>query len=230
MATHTKSTLHANRFPGESAEYRAARDKLLEEEVALRRHTEQVAAMRRALPQGGVAKDYVFEGVDGRVKLSELFGRHDSLITYHYMFGPERAAPCPMCTGIVGGLAGNAADIEQRAALVVIAASPVARLVEFARERGWRHLRFVSDAGTSFARDYFGNVDGQDVPILNVFRRDKNGTVRHFWGAELGMIPSDPGQDERVGDMLFPLWNALDLTPEGRGKDWYPSLNYDKAK
>lgn len=230
----TRKTLHPHRFPGESVDYRAARDRLLEEEVALRRHTEKVAQMRRALPAGGVAKDYVFEGVAGPIKLSELFGPHDSLITYHYMFGPERKAPCPMCTGIVGALASNAADIEQRAALVVIGASPVARLEAFARERGWRHLRFVSDAGTSFARDYFATIDGSEVPMFNVFRRDAsddgNGAIRHFWASEMSMVPSDPGQDERTGDMLFPLWNALDLTPAGRGTGWYPKLSYPAGR
>jgi predicted dithiol-disulfide oxidoreductase (DUF899 family) len=168
----------------------------------------------------------VFEGENGPVKLSELFGKHLSLITYHYMFGPQRAAPCPMCTGIVSALASNAADIEQRAALVVIARSPVKRLVEFARQRGWSHLRFVSDAHNDFARDYFGLVGEGEEPIFNVFRRDADGTIRHFWASELGMIAPDPGQDPRVGDMVFPLWNVLDMTPEGRGTDWYPSLSY----
>ena len=56
------SPLHEMRFPGESADYRAARDRLLHEEAALRRHIEEVAALRRSLPLGGpVAEDYVFE-------------------------------------------------------------------------------------------------------------------------------------------------------------------------
>ena len=228
MDTDTKGTLHANRFPGESAEYRAARDRLLEEEVALRRHTEQVARMRRELPKGGIAKDYVFEGENGPVKLSELFGKHDSLITYHYMFGPQRKLPCPMCTGIVGALEANASDVAQRAALVVIARSPVKRLIEFARQRGWRHLRFVSDANNDFARDYFGLVGDGEEPIFNVFRREGK-EIRHFWASELGMIAPDKGQDPRAADILFPLWNLLDMTPQGRGTDWYPSVDYGRA-
>ena len=67
-------------LPGESAEYRAARDRLLEREIELRRATEAVAGVRRELPPGGRVKmDYVFEGAgaDGEptdVRLSELFG------------------------------------------------------------------------------------------------------------------------------------------------------------
>src|SRR5262245_57545403 len=87
------------RFPNESAEYRAARTALLAEEIALRRQLERVAAMRRALPRGGdVTRDYRFIDENGAtVSLAELFGQHDSLIAYFWMFGPERARPCPMC-------------------------------------------------------------------------------------------------------------------------------------
>src|ERR1700760_4745448 len=75
-------------FPGESAEYRAARERLLEQEVELRRATEAVAAARRALPPGGVVpEDYVLAGADGPVRLSELFAPGlDTLGVYHFMF------------------------------------------------------------------------------------------------------------------------------------------------
>src|SRR4051812_41289276 len=112
-----KTTLHETRFPGEDAKYRAARDKLLNAEIALRAHVEEVAAMRRGLPLGGaIPEDYVFEEGRGRIRLSELFAAgKDTLIIYNYMYGPGMAAPCPMCTSILDSLDGAAAHLTQRA-------------------------------------------------------------------------------------------------------------------
>lgn len=91
------------RFAGESAEYRQARTALLAEEIALRRQIQRVAEHRRALPPGPVAKDYRFLDDQGReIGLIDLFGAHETLFTYFWMFGPERERPCPMCTSFVG--------------------------------------------------------------------------------------------------------------------------------
>jgi predicted dithiol-disulfide oxidoreductase (DUF899 family) len=215
------------RFPGESAEYRAARTALLAEEIELRRHIERVAALRRQLPPGGaIPEDYLFQGLRGPVRFSELFGTHDTLVTYNFMYGPQRSRPCPMCTSLLGAFEGGVADIQQRVAFAVLATSPVERLLEFARERGWRHLPFYSSAGTTFNRDYAGETaDSGDHPALNVFRR--TGTViRHFWGGEMGGASADPGQDPRGAPDLAPLWNVLDMTPGGRDPKWYPKLDY----
>jgi len=215
-------------FPNEPAGYREAREALIAEEIELRRHLERVAAQRRALPLGGeVPEDYEFEGEDGgRVRLSEMFGEHDTLITYFWMYGPQRDRPCPMCTNLLGGLDGNARDIEQKAGLAIIALSPVARQQAFARERGWRALRFYSSAGNNFARDYRGLMaDGTDTAALNVFVK-RDGKVHLFWAGELGFETMDPGQDPRGAPDLAPLWNYLDMTPQGRDPDWYPKLEY----
>jgi predicted dithiol-disulfide oxidoreductase (DUF899 family) len=225
--TRPPGSLHDARFPNESAAYRRARDALLVEELALRRQAEAVAARRRALPPGGpVREDYVFEGESGPVRLSELFGQHRTLITYHYMFGPERERPCASCTSLLSGIDGILPDLTRRVAFVAIARSPVARLLAFRRERGWRNLRLVSDGANSFAQDYFGYIQGNEVPIVNVFTRGEDGEVRHFWGNEMGATPSEPGQDSRDNDNAWPLWTLLDNTPEGRGTNWYPKLEY----
>jgi predicted dithiol-disulfide oxidoreductase (DUF899 family) len=230
------------RFPNESTAYRAARNALLAEEMELRRQVERVAAHRRALPMGGeVREDYVFEGESGRTKLSQLFAPDkETLAIYSLMFGPERDLPCPGCTHFLDALEGSTRHILQRINFVVVAKSPVSRLQAFARERGWRHLRLLSTAGNNYDRDYFGDStalsaamrDQQefrpgeewDMPILNVFRRD-GGTIRHFWGSELLYVPPEPGQEYRHNDLLDPLWNMLDVTPEGRG-DFHPKLEY----
>lgn len=217
-------------YPNDSDAYREARTALLAEEIELRRHIERVAARRRALPAGGEPpQDYPFTDQDGNaVTLSGLFGRHDTLVTYFWMFGPERERACPMCTAFLGALDVPARDIMQRVAVAVIGRSPVERQAAFARERGWRNLRFYATAGDDFPRDYRGLApDGSEWPALDVWVR-RAGAVRHFWGSELGGT-ADPGQDPRGAPDPTPLWNILDLTPAGRGTDWYPKLDYSGA-
>jgi predicted dithiol-disulfide oxidoreductase (DUF899 family) len=213
------------RFPNESAEYRAARTALLAEEIELRRHIERVAAQRRTLPPGGeVRGDYRFQGEKGLTDFAGLFGDKDTLAVYSFMFGPQRERPCPMCTALLGPLDGNALDIRQRTALAVVARSPIERLIEFKQERGWRGLPLYSDLNDAYSRAYFGLLpDGSEVPGFNVFTR-RDGIIRHFWSGE--MTTSDPGQDPRGAPDLSPLWNVLDMTPDGRGGDWYPKLDY----
>jgi predicted dithiol-disulfide oxidoreductase (DUF899 family) len=234
-------------FPNESPSYREARNALLDAEIALRRQTEAVAEMRRALPPGGEApEDYVFEriGADLRpekVRLSELFGSFPTIMVYSYMFGPERDAPCPGCTHLLDCIDGAARHVPQRAPLYVIAASPIARLEAWAHARGWDHLQLLSTAGNGYNARYYGNTasltpamraergykDGEDwdEPMLNVFRRD-GGTVRHFWGSELVFAPDEPGQDHRGLDFADPVWGLLDTTPEGRGETFFPKVAY----
>jgi len=216
------------RFPNETKTYRSARNKLLKEETALRRHVEKVAALRRKLPQGGeVLEDYVFEGEHGPVKMSELFVKGNTLVAYSYMFAPKMEKPCPMCTSMLDGLNGNAQHIAQRTNLVVIAKSPIQRILDFTRQRGWSNLKLLSSEKNSYSRDYHGETgEGSQLPVLNVFRKDNN-KIRHFYATELLFAPEDKGQNGRHVDMIWPLWNLLDFTPEGRGKDWYPKLAYE---
>jgi len=213
------------RTPNESADYRAARQALLAEEFELRRHIEKVAAMRRALPPGGaVTGDYRFETEEGPSDLAGLFAGKETLVVYHYMFGPERAKPCPMCTNLLDAWDGNADDIAQRVSLVVVARSPIERLAAVKRDRRWKHLRLASAVGDDFTRDYAAAPDGGlDSGGPAVFTR-RDGVIRHFWSQE--MIASDPGQDPRGAPDPAPLWAVLDMTPEGRGADWYPALEY----
>ena len=173
------------RFPNESDDYRRARNALLAEEIELRRHIERVAEQRRALPPGGVvSRDYHFEGENGAVVFSKLFGDKQTLAIYSYMYGPKREQPCPMCTSLLSAWDGEAADVEQRIALVAVARSPIARLVRFKKERGWRKLKLYSDVAGDYTRDYV-SADDADIPAFNVFTR-RDGVIRHFWSGEMG--------------------------------------------
>ena len=239
------------RFPGESAEYRAARDRLLEQETELRRAMETVAAARRRLPAGGVVPhDYVFqgEGAAGEptdVRLSELFAPgKDALVIYSMMFprdpGDERPGPrgghtaglplaegpCPSCTALLDQLDGAVEHVSQRVNIAASGKAPLPRMLALAQERGWRRLRLLSSAGNSYNSDYLAETaEGHQRPMLNVFHRDGE-TIRHFWGSELLYAPTEPGQDPRHVGTIEPLWNLYDLTPAGRGTDWDEQLSY----
>jgi predicted dithiol-disulfide oxidoreductase (DUF899 family) len=233
-------------YPGESPEYRTARDQLLAREIELRRAMEAVAAARRALPAGGVVpEDYVFQGAQADVRLSELFAPDkDSLVVYSFMFprdpgdarpGPAAGqsaklplleAPCPSCVALIDQLDAAAIHAEPLVNRAVVAKAPAERLQTFARERGWSHLQLLSSAHNSYNRDYLAETDeGFQRPMLNVFHRDGD-VIRHFWGSELFYAGTDPGQDPRHLGTIEPSWNLLDLTREGRPPDWDEQLRY----
>lgn len=225
------------RFPGETQEYRRARNELLEAEIELRRHVEAVAAQRRRLRLGGeVPTDYVFQGSapgdEGfkTVRLSELFqpGK-DSLFLYSFMY-PENTGPmmtpCPSCTSIIDAIDGAAPHVVQRINLAVCAKAPIAMFRQHAESRGWRNVPILSSADNTYNRDYHTEgPDGAQSPIATVFVRRGN-KIHHFWSSELWFAGADPGQDLRHVDFMWPMWSIFDCTPEGRGSDWGPSLAY----
>jgi predicted dithiol-disulfide oxidoreductase (DUF899 family) len=231
-------TQQSARFPGEDSTYRQARNKLLEAELELRKNLEAVATLRRQLPLGGVVpEDYPFiEGASDlndsqtkrEVRLSSLFAPgKDTLAIYSYMFGPSMNEPCSSCTAVLDGLNATAPHATQRINLAVVAKSPVERIRAFAKTRSWNHLRLLSSHGNTYNRDYHGETaQGDQIPSLNVFVR-RNGGIHHFYHTELLFAPPEAGMDGRHVDLIWPLWNLFDYTPEGRGTKWYPKLRYE---
>jgi predicted dithiol-disulfide oxidoreductase (DUF899 family) len=239
------------RFPGESEECRRERNRLLEAEIELRRALERVAEQRRALPLGGVVpEDYRFEEASertGEASFSELFepGK-DTLVIYNFMFprysgdtrpGPAEGetaklplaeTPCASCTSILDSLDGAAQHLARRINLAVVAKSDPERIRTFARERGWRFLRLLSSQNNTYNRDYLGETEaGEQMPVMNVFVRDGGG-FRHTWGTELLFAPRDEGMEGRHVDLIWPIWNVLDMTPQGRGTESrWPALRYE---
>lgn len=220
-------------LPNESPEYRAARERLLEAEVALREQIEEVARLRRALPQGGaIPEDYVFEEwADGKlreVRLSELFKPGDrTLFVYSFMYSPDMDGPCPMCTAFLDGIEGQVRHLERRISTAVVARHDPRELARYAGERGWRNLRLLSSAKNSYNTDYIGEVDGRQMTAANIFERDGDGgEIRHFWNSEMALAPMIEGGELRHVDLAWPLWNILDMSREGRG-NWHPSVSYD---
>lgn len=217
-----KNPMH---FPNESAEYRRARTALLAEEIELRRHIERVSEQRRALPLGGIVPDgYTFITESGPRTFAELFGDKQTLVLYSYMFGPQRERPCPVCTSLLSAWDGTSRNVTQLIAFGIVARSPIERLLDFKKERGWQNLNLYSDTDGDYTRAYVDPKDG-DAPALNVFTR-RDGVIHHFWSGEMGPETADPKQDPRGAPDIDPLWSILDMTPEGRPATWYPKLDY----
>lgn len=217
------------RWPDAGREYTIARDELRDAEHDLTRTIESVAAKRRALPQGSEVDNYEFvEGpqdiasadLPAVIRLDDLFGRHSTVMLYNFMFDGSTQQPCPMCTSLIDGFEGAAADLSQRVGFAVVAPAPLAQLRAYGRSRGWRNVRLLSDPDGTYSRDSGGiSASGELRSLMTVFTR-RDGSIRHFYTSK--KPPSSPGQDDRHLDLLWALWGSLDLTPEGRD-DWRPS-------
>jgi predicted dithiol-disulfide oxidoreductase (DUF899 family) len=218
----------------ESAEYLSKREELRQAEIELMRQRERVAKLRRALPAGATIQDYEFlEGPtsldDGdepvtKVRLSELFTEPDrSLVIYHFMYGKKQTNPCPMCTAWIDSFNGIAHHVAQNVDLVIVAAADPLTLRAHGRKRGWDKLRLLSAGESTFKYD-LGSEDseGHQDSTISVFSRDSDGTLRHFYSGHPWLADDIK---ERGIDELNPIWNILDLTPQGRGK-WYAALDY----
>jgi predicted dithiol-disulfide oxidoreductase (DUF899 family) len=230
---------HDRVLPGESAAYRRARNELLAAEIELRRRIEAVAALRRGLPLGGEApEDYAFDEWDataGRprtVRLSELFeDGKDTLLLYSFMFKPSESGdplevPCPICTSIIDGIDGAVHHITRRISFAVVTKAPLERFGAHARARGWRRVRLLSSAGTTYNADYLAENDEQEQFAMGTVFVCRDGRIHHFWSSELWFVAPEPGQNPRHVDFMWPLWGVLDRTRGGRGADWMPELDY----
>ena len=210
-----------------SVDYKEARVRLLAAEEALRDRAVAVAALRRRLPADTpVRRDYAFtEAVDGRertVRLSELFGAHETLLLVHFMWAPGDEAPCPMCALWADGYNAVQEHLQQRTAFAVAAGKDIGAMAAFAAGRGWTGARFVSTGGASFNRDFgMEDADGSQLPGVSVFARAADGGVRHFY-----TVSAILGDDSYRGmDPMSPVWNFFDLPPQGRG-GFVPALDY----
>ena len=220
-------------YPNESSDYREKRDVLLQEEIRLRSEIERVAQLRRELPLGGKLKeDYVFEQlVDGSVReipFASLFGEHETLLLYSMMYGAEWDAPCPSCTSIVDGLNVAHLGTTQRCALVSVADAGAEKLASWTKKRGWKNIPLVSGRNNSYIMDYAGYEGCKDASMvsnMNVFRRTPEG-IFHFWASELADHPMEENGSNRHVDAIWPMWNLLDMIPEGRGDILVPRQDY----
>jgi len=232
--------IHDHRIPGESEEYRRARDELLRAELELIEQVEKVAAMRRELPKGGVLKeDYVFE--EGprdlretqeirKVPLSDLFAPgKNTLILINTMFAPDDEVPCPSCNSLADSYNATSPHISDCVNFALVTRAPIRKLRFWAAARGWSDIRLLSSSNNTFNADYHAEIDAErQMPSITVFVKGEDGVIRHFYSVEAHFVPCE-GRDPRHLDLYWPLWQLLDLTPEGRGTGWYPRYSYNSS-
>src|SRR5437762_10343996 len=229
-----EGTFRQTNLTNESAEYLAKREDLRLAEIELMRQRERVAELRRHLPPGPAVEDYkLIEGPldlnsgdtpTRTVRLSQLFtGADRPLVIYHLMYGKRQIKPCPMCTAWIDGMNGVAQHVAQNIDFAIAAAADLPALRAHGRNRGWNRLRLLSAGNNTFKYD-LGSEDreGNQDSTISVFTRDGNGIVYHFYTAHPRMSPEIK---ERGIDLMSPIWQVLDLTPQGRGA-WYAKLEY----
>jgi predicted dithiol-disulfide oxidoreductase (DUF899 family) len=218
-------TYRQTNLRNESAAYLAKREVLRLAEIDLLNQREKVAALRRQLPPGPIVDDYeLTEGPmsldDGdtprQVRLSELFSAP-------FMYGKKQTKPCPMCTSWIDSFNGVAHHLAQNIDLAIVAAADLPTLRAHARKRGWDKLRLLSAADSSFKYD-LGSEDaaGEQDSTISVFTLDGQRAVRHFYSVHPRLADD---VETRGIDEYNPIWNVLDLTPQGRG-NWDASLAY----
>ncbi len=217
-------------------DYQAKRDALLAAENALIEQREQVAQLRRELPPGPVVdKDYCFsEGLQDLADndpdhyfgthLSELFTAEcNTLIVQHLMFSPDSDAACPMCSMWTDGFNAVVRHVEQRTSFVVIAKTQLDKLRTWGQDRGWDRLRLLSSYDNSFNADFGVELaPDRQLPALSAFRCGSDGSIMHCYTTVGSLVE----RHHRAMDLFTPVWNLLDLLPEGRG-DWMPSHDYE---
>jgi predicted dithiol-disulfide oxidoreductase (DUF899 family) len=226
-------TYRQTNLTNEPADYLVKREELRLAEIALMKQEEEVAALRRALPQGATIQDYeLLEGPTDlnagddshTVRLSELFTTPNRpLVVYHLMYGKKQTRPCPMCTLWTDGYNGVANHLAQNINFAIVAAADLKALRDHARNRSWNNLRLLSAGASTFKYDLGSeDAEGAQDSSISVFTRDADNVVRHTYSAHPRMSSDIK---ERGIDLLCPVWNILDLTPQGRG-NWYPTLAY----
>lgn len=210
-------------LPHTPASARELREELHAAEVALRDQRERVAALRRALPRDTPTEDYALQvwrnGRSVPARLSELIDDPGKpLVLMHFMYGKAQEQPCPMCALWADGYTGTLEHLSQRVHFAILVASDLAGFAAYASERRWGDVTLAASAQSTIKTDLgFESESGAQLPGVSVFERRPNGALTHFYS--VCAFGPDGG---RMMDLLSPVWNFLDLTPEGRG-DWMPT-------
>lgn len=131
-----------------------ARLKLLKEEKALTRRSDEIARKRQALPWVRVEKKYEFATDEGKASLADLFQGRSQLLIYHLMFGPDYKAACPSCSAIADGFNGFAVHLANHDVMLwAVSRSPLAKIQAYEKRMGWT-FPWASSHGSDFNADY----------------------------------------------------------------------------
>jgi predicted dithiol-disulfide oxidoreductase (DUF899 family) len=222
---------------GTQGEWQAERDALLKEEKELTRRSDELARKRRELPWVPVEKNYRFETEHGTRSLAELFGGRSQLLVYHFMFGPDYTAGCPVCSSIADTLAPQAIHLKARDTTLLLASrAPLEKLLAYRERMGWR-IDWVSSAATDFNRDLgFLSTREELRPFLEGEIPPVVEQMAHATGTDVaGYVSEGPGlsaytlEDGRVYrtyvttsrglEPAMAYYGLLDRTPRGRHEE-----------
>ncbi len=208
-------------------EWLEARKILLQEEKDFTRLRDQLSRKRRQLPWLKVDTDYIFEDLNGKLSLGDLFEDKSQLIIYHFMYGPDWEEGCPRCSFWADNFNGIYIHLRHRDAnMVVVSRAGLAQLQTYRKRMGW-DFKWVSSLGNNFNYDYhvsftaaeiekaemfynfkIGNFPADEAPGISVFYRSPEGEVFHTYSCYA-----------RGLDMLNGAYHYLDLLPKGRDED-----------
>lgn len=212
-------------------EWLTARKKHLVAEKEFTRARDRLSESRRELPWERVEKDYVFDGAEGKLSLSELFDGRSQLVIYHAMFDPEHAtaktswttdAACPACSFWIDNFNGIAVHLNHRdVTIAAVSRAPYPKIAAYKERMGWS-IPWMSSHGSDFNADYGVSFTPEEVatpvynygtaepfqtegPGISVFFRDAGGAIYHTYSAYA-----------RGLDMLNVAYHYMDLVPKGR--------------
>jgi predicted dithiol-disulfide oxidoreductase (DUF899 family) len=221
---------------GTREEWQAQRDELLKEEKELTRRGDELARKRRELPWVPVEQDYRFETADGTKTLSDLFDGRSQLLVYHFMFGPDWSAGCPVCSSIADTLDPQLAHLQAKDTTLLLASrAPIQQLLAFKDRMGWG-IDWVSSAGSDFNRDIgFLNTREElkpflegDIPVTveqnaRMCGTDAGGYVTEGPGLSVyarsdGVVYRTYVTSARGLEPAMAYYGLLDRTPRGRNE------------
>ena len=199
-------------------EWQAAQEALLAKEKEATRARDALAAERRKLPRARIDKDYVFDGLDGKARLLDLFGERRQLLLYHFMFGPNQDAGCDGCSMFVDQI-GHLAHLHARdTSFALVSRAPVDKLEAYRKRMGWTipwyssfESEFNVDFGVGPETPQEGVYQDGESFGLSVFLRNGEDIYRTYFTTARG------------AEALGSVWTFLDLTPLGRQEEWEDS-------
>lgn len=212
-------------------EWLKARTALLAKEKENTRQRDELARQRRELPWVKVDKNYVFDAPHGKVTLSELFGAHDQLLIYHFMFGPDWAEGCPSCSFVSDHLDGATLHLAARdVSLVMISRAPLPKIEAFKKRMGWQ-FPWVSSQGNTFNHDFNVHFTPEEKAKGEVYYNytlqpfpstEAPGVSVFYKDSETGDIFHTYSTFGRGLDALVGTYVLLDMVPKGRDEDDLP--------
>lgn len=212
-------------------EWLRARLELLAAEKEFTRQRDALTRRRMAMPWERVEKNYVFDTLEGRRTLAELFEGRRQLLLQHFMFAPGWEQGCPSCSFMADHTDGANVHLAQRdLTLAAVSRAPLAEIERFRQRMGWQ-FKWVSSHGSDFNYDFGVSFTPEEVakgevaynygrwpfaheelPGISVFYRNEGGGVFHTYSTY-----------GRGVEVMMGAYNLMDLTPKGRDED---NLNF----